>query len=61
MEALNNISEKYAVGFGGFGEKRAVPSALPNDDKRTYLQTSLNLNVYVVLTMMYVTVANELL
>ena len=54
MEALNNISEKYAVGFGGFVEKRAVPFALPNDDKRTYLRTSLNPNVYVVLTNMYI-------
>ena len=47
VEALNNISARYAVGFGGFGEKRAAPFALPGDDERTYKRQLFNLNVYV--------------
>ena len=49
MEALNNISDRYAVGFGGFGEKRASPFALPSDDERAYRQSIQA--VYVVLTL----------
>ena len=60
MEALKNISQEYTVGVGGFGDKRATPFALPSDDERTYLLTSLNPDVYVVLTIyMYVPVADE--
>ena len=54
VEALNNISQKYAVGFGGFGEKRASPFALPSDDERTYLRTKLNPDPYVVLDNIHV-------
>ena len=36
VEALQNISDRYAIGFGGFADKRALPYALPSDDPKTY-------------------------
>ena len=36
MAELNNITTKYAVGFGSFGEKRAVPYAVSDDRPEAY-------------------------
>ena len=36
VDALQNISDRYAIGFGGFADKRALPYALPSDDPKTY-------------------------
>jgi protocadherin alpha len=41
VSALQTISERYAVAFGGFGDKRAIPYALPNQDPRAYI-TNIN-------------------
>ena len=39
VAALNNITTDYAVGFGYFGEKRAVPYALSSDSPNAYHKT----------------------
>ena len=36
VSRLSHISEDYAVAFGGFGDKRAIPYALPSQDPRVY-------------------------
>ena len=36
VSALENISSNYAVGFGSFGEKRALPFALPSSNSNVY-------------------------
>jgi hypothetical protein len=38
VAALSNISEQYAVAFGGFADKRAIPYSLPGQDAMTYQQ-----------------------
>jgi hypothetical protein len=40
VEALSNISTQYAVAFGGFADKRAIPYAFPNQDPDTYVVDS---------------------
>ena len=36
VDALRGISEEYATGFGGFGDKRATPFSLPSSNILTY-------------------------
>ena len=36
VTALSRISDQYAVAFGGFADKRAIPYAFPNQDPRAY-------------------------
>ena len=36
MSALEDISEEYAVAFGVFGDKRAIPYALASDNIYAY-------------------------
>ena len=40
VAALSNISDQYAVAFGGFADKRAIPFSLPNQDPRAYQKES---------------------
>ena len=38
VATLSNISQEYAVAFGGFADKRAIPYSLPSQDPMTYQQ-----------------------
>ena len=44
VAALSNISQEYAVAFGGFADKRAIPYSLPSQDAMTYQQKMSAMN-----------------
>ena len=40
VQALQSISEEYAVAFGSFGDKRAIPYAISSDNINAYRRGS---------------------
>ena len=36
VDTLSKISNQYAVAFGGFADKRAIPYAFPSQDPLAY-------------------------
>ena len=42
VQALSDISSRYAAGFGSFGDKRAFPYALTNDSPDAYFSNTLS-------------------
>jgi hypothetical protein len=47
LAALSDISEQYAVAFGGFADKRAIPYSFPSQDPMTYQETAAMSTDYV--------------